>query len=94
MAKKEFEDLKGKLEPSYPKPKVPKELDKVGRPKKPKVGTFKFAEYMRFAWMILLGQGEKLLHPERVAGEKFMSWTTVGLISLGVILIIIMSLFR
>ena len=88
------DDLKGKLGPDYPRPKVPKELNGVKQPGKPKAGTFKFGDYMRFAWMILLGEGEKLLHPERVAGEKVISWTTLAAIGIGILIIVIVSLFQ
>lgn len=93
MAKKEFDNLTGKLKPDYPRPSVLTKLDGVKTPKKPEAGTFKLGEYMRFAWMLLLGEGDKLLHPEKVAGEKAISWITVGAISLGVLIIIIVSLF-
>ena len=94
MAKKEFDNLTGKLEPDYPRPKVPKELKKVEQPVSPSDPKFKFRDYMRFAWKLLLAKGESLLTNQRKAGEKFLSWTTVIAIGIGILIIVIVSLLQ
>ena len=75
MSKKEFDDLKGKLEPDYPRPKIPKELDEVDYNGKPKV-KLNFSDFFNILLAILKNEALDQLNPAKVT--KVKGWITVA----------------
>ena len=66
-------------EEHFPPPKKPpKKLDEV-KPKKNHKVRFSFGDYLRFAWMVLLGVAEKQLNPmEKTIGDKTLCYLAIG----------------
>lgn len=77
MAKKEFDNVTGKLKPDYPRPKIPKKLDKVKNPGNSEDGSFGWKELPRILYLFLLKQGEGLLPNEKVIAKNTTIWGSI-----------------